>query len=178
MRKELLLLGAFGMLTTATLCAQEFHLQPTPQEYITQKDSVDIPRQYQILSGNSVQDGPALPLLRSLMPEEVLGASFRVYIGVKGDKIIKKYQHRIPRKSEGYFLKIEKDCIVIAGADERGAYYGVQTLAQLLALDKLPLVEVTDYPDVPYRGVVEGFTVLPGVRRRVYASLIFMVGTK
>lgn len=53
------------------------------------------------------------------MPEEVLGASFRVYIGVKGDKIIKKYQHRIPRKSEGYFLKIEKDCIVIAGADER-----------------------------------------------------------
>ena len=42
MRKELLLLGAFGMLTTATLCAQEFHLQPTPQEYITQKDSVDI----------------------------------------------------------------------------------------------------------------------------------------
>ena len=111
MRKELLLLGAFGMLTTATLCAQEFHLQPTPQEYITQKDSVDIPRQYQILSGNSVQDGPALPLLRSLMPEEVLGASFRVYIGVKGDKIIKKYQHRIPRKSEGYFLKIEKDCI-------------------------------------------------------------------
>ena len=36
MRKELLLLGAFGMLTTATLCAQEFHLQPTPQEYITQ----------------------------------------------------------------------------------------------------------------------------------------------
>ena len=157
MRKELLLLGAFGMLTTATLCAQEFHLQPTPQEYITQKDSVDIPRQYQILSDNSVQDGPALPLLRSLMPEEVLGASFRVYIGVKGDKIIKKYQHRIPRKSEGYFLKIEKDCIVIAGADERGAYYGVQTLAQLLALDKLPLAEVTDYPDVPYRGVVEGF---------------------
>ena len=42
MRKELLLLGAFGMLTTATLCAQEFHLQPTPQEYITQKDSVGI----------------------------------------------------------------------------------------------------------------------------------------
>ena len=35
MRKELLLLGTFGMLTTATLCAQEFHLQPTPQEYIT-----------------------------------------------------------------------------------------------------------------------------------------------
>ena len=30
-------------------------------------------------------------------------------------------------------------------------------MSQLLALDKLPLAEVTDYPDVPYRGVVEGF---------------------
>ena len=53
MRKELLLLGAFGMLTTATLCAQEFHLQPTPQEYITQKDSVDIP--------DNTRSFPAIP---------------------------------------------------------------------------------------------------------------------
>ena len=26
-----------------------------------------------------------------------------------------------------------------------------------MTLGKLPLAEVTDYPDVPYRGVVEGF---------------------
>lgn len=37
MRKELLLLGAFGMLTTATLCAQEFHLQPTLPKNILRK---------------------------------------------------------------------------------------------------------------------------------------------
>ncbi len=37
MRKELLLLGAFGMLTTATLCAQEFHLQPTPKNILRKK---------------------------------------------------------------------------------------------------------------------------------------------
>lgn len=157
MRKKLLLLGTFGMLTAATLCAQEFHLQPTPQEYVTQKDSIDIPRQYRLMSGNSLQGGATLALLRSLMPEEASDASFRIYIGVKGDKSVKKYQQRIPQKAEGYFLKIEKGCIVLAGADERGTYYGVQTLAQLLALGKLPLVEVTDYPDVPYRGVVEGF---------------------
>lgn len=36
-------------------------------------------------------------------------------------------------------------------------FYGIQTLAQLLTLPKLPLVQVTDYPDLPYRGVVEGF---------------------
>ena len=64
---------------------------------------------------------------------------------------------RVPKQAEGYYLGIEKDRIVIVGADERGAYYGVQTLAQLMTLGKLPLAEVTDYPDVPYRGVVEGF---------------------
>ena len=34
MRKELLLLGAFGMLTTATLCAQEFHLQQIGRAHV------------------------------------------------------------------------------------------------------------------------------------------------
>lgn len=156
MKKELLILGTFGLLSAATLHAQEFRLQPMPQEYTVQDDSVNIPRQYQLLSGNNVNAG-TLSLLRSLMPGESSNAGFRICIGVKGDKAIKKYQHRIPQKPEGYFLKVEKDRIIIAGADERGAYYGVQTLAQLLTLNKLPLTEVTDYPDIPYRGVVEGF---------------------
>ncbi|MCO7114756.1 glycoside hydrolase family 20 zincin-like fold domain-containing protein [Bacteroides uniformis] len=66
----------------------------------------------------------------------------------------------------------------MAGADERGAYYGVQTLAQLLALDKLPLAEVTDYR-CSLSGCGRRFlrcSLESG--RRVYASLIFMVGTK
>lgn len=157
MKKQLLLLGTVSLLATATLHAQEFQLQPIPQEYITQNDSIDIPQQYQLQSGNSLHDGATLPLLRSLMPGEASDADFHIYIGIKGEKVIKKYDRRIPQKAEGYYLKIEKDRIVIAGADERGAYYGVQTLAQLLTLSKLPLAEITDYPDIPYRGVVEGF---------------------
>lgn len=157
MRKELLLLGVFILLATSMLYAQELHLHPTPQECIIQDGSIDIPRQYQLVSGNFLEGNSALSLLHSLMPNEVSNAIFRVYVGVKGDKFLKEIQRRIPQKSEGYFLKIEKDRIIIGGADERGAYYGVQTLAQLLLRDKLPLIEVTDYPDIPYRGVVEGF---------------------
>ncbi len=157
MKKQLLLLGTVSLLATATLHAQEFQLQPIPQEYITQNDSIDIPQQYQLQSGNSLHDGATLPLFHSLMPGEASDADFHIYIGIKGEKVIKKYDRRIPQKAEGYYLKIEKDRIVIAGADERGAYYGVQTLAQLLTLNKLPLAEITDYPDIPYRGVVEGF---------------------
>lgn len=157
MKKELLLLSAIGLLSFTNLHAQEFRIQPTPQEYVSQQDSVDIPQQYQLLSGHSLNEKAALPLLRSLLPGETANAKFRICIGTKDDKAVKSYKSRIPQKPEGYFLKIEKDRIVIAGADERGVYYGVQTLAQLLTLNKLPLAEVTDYPDVPYRGVVEGF---------------------
>lgn len=157
MKRNLLLLGIAGLLATATLHAQEFHLQPTPQNYSVQGDSVSIPRQYRLLAGNSLTNGAALPLLRSLLPEEAPDAGFRICIGTQGDKTVGNWRKRIPQKPEGYFLKIEKDRIVIAGADERGTYYGVQTLAQLLTLGKLPLAEVTDYPDVPFRGVVEGF---------------------
>ncbi len=157
MKKELLLLSAIGLLSFTNLRAQEFRLQPTPQEYVSQQDSVDIPQQYQLLSGNSLNGKAALPLLRSLLPGETAHAKFRIYIGTKDDKAVKSYKNRIPQRSEGYYLKIEKDRIVIAGSDERGTYYGVQTLAQLLTLHKLPLAEVTDFPDVPYRGVVEGF---------------------
>ena len=158
MKRKPLLLGIISLLATATIHAQEFRLQPTPQNYtVQQDDSISIPRQYRLMAGNSLNNGTALPLLRSLMPEEAPDAAFRIYIGTKGDKVVSSYRKRIPQKSEGYFLKIEKDRIIIAGADERGTYYGVQTLAQLLTLDKLPLAEVADYPDVPYRGVVEGF---------------------
>lgn len=157
MKRNLLLLGIAGLLATATLHAQEFRLQPTPQNYSVQGDSVSIPRQYRLLAGNSLKNGAALPLLRSLLPEEAPDAGFRICIGTQGDKTVGNWRKRIPQKPEGYFLKIEKDRIVIAGADERGTYYGVQTLAQLLTLGKLPLAEVTDYPDVPFRGVVEGF---------------------
>ena len=49
----------------------------------------------------------------------------------------------------------------------------MQTLVQLIALPKLPLVEVTDYPDVPYRGVVEGFYGVPWSREARLSQLDF-----
>ena len=109
MKRKPLLLGIISLLATATIHAQEFRLQPTPQNYtVQQDDSISIPRQYRLMAGNSLNNGTALPLLRSLMPEEAPDAAFRIYIGTKGDKVVSSYRKRIPQKSEGYFLKIEK----------------------------------------------------------------------
>ena len=156
MRKNILLTGVLGLLALGTLQAQDFRLSPLPQVYETQEDSIDIPTHYSLQTSLEANSS-TLTLLRQLLPGEAQGAKFQIRIGIRGDKSIKKFNRDIPQQAEGYYLKIDKKGIVLAGNDERGTYYGVQTLAQLLALPKLPMVEITDYPDIPYRGVVEGF---------------------
>ena len=156
MRKNTLLTGVLGLLALGTLQAQDFRLSPLPQVYETQEDSIDIPTHYSLQTSLEANSS-TLTLLRQLLPGEAQGAKFQIRIGIRGDKSIKKFNRDIPQQAEGYYLKIDKKGIVLAGNDERGTYYGVQTLAQLLALPKLPMVEITDYPDIPYRGVVEGF---------------------
>ncbi|MBQ8646158.1 MAG: family 20 glycosylhydrolase, partial [Bacteroidales bacterium] len=66
-------------------------------------------------------------------------------------------------KSEGYRLSVLPDNITIEAADEGGAFYGVQTLLQLMPAQiyseggnlgkiKVPCVEIEDYPRFGYRG--------------------------
>ena len=82
--------------------------------------------------------------------------------------------------SGAYALNIGKQGIEITGYDERGAFYGIQTLRQLAespaaANGTLPYVEINDYPDLPYRGVVEGFYGTPW-SHEVRLSLIDFYG--
>ncbi|MPQ43650.1 beta-N-acetylglucosaminidase domain-containing protein [Clostridium tarantellae] len=68
-------------------------------------------------------------------------------------------------EKEGYVLVIKdeearKD-IVLSGKDNRGTFYAVQTLEQLIVKDNenvnLPEVEIRDYPSMELRGGIEGF---------------------
>ena len=63
--------------------------------------------------------------------------------------------------SGAYSLTIGSEGISITGHDERGAFYGIQTLRQLVENaeepGKLPYLTIADWPDLPNRGVVEGF---------------------
>lgn len=58
---------------------------------------------------------------------------------------------------EGYLLHVDETAILIAGSDERGAFYGLQSLRQLLRkADQKTLVrslQVRDWPDKTFRGV-------------------------
>lgn len=173
MKNMVLLLCILFLCSWAEADAQGFHLQPTPQKYVGSEDSVSIPARYSLQVGATLRGSAAEQLLAGLFPDAAVTADFSVCIGMKGDKSVRKYAARIPKQAEGYYLKIDKEGIVVAGADRRGVFYGVQTLVQLIALPKLPLVEVTDYPDVPYRGVVEGFYGVPWSREARLSQLDF-----
>lgn len=62
-----------------------------------------------------------------------------------------------------YLLEIGKKDVRIIGYNERGAFYGLQTLRQILESDMarsehgLPMLVINDFPSMKYRGVVEGF---------------------
>jgi Glycosyl hydrolase family 20, domain 2/Glycosyl hydrolase family 20, catalytic domain len=58
---------------------------------------------------------------------------------------------------EGYFLGANDRAVVVAGSDDRGAFYGLQSLRQLISKQDGQLqikgVQVRDWPDKPFRGV-------------------------
>ncbi|MBZ5594850.1 MAG: beta-N-acetylhexosaminidase [Acidobacteriia bacterium] len=78
-----------------------------------------------------------------------LTRAFVAKAGVKADQ-----QTMAP---ESYTLLVRPDLVVVAGADSAGAFYGFQSLRQLLASDEgkltLPCVNVTDGPQKPFRGL-------------------------
>lgn len=138
--------------------AQEIHVQPTPQQVKTTGGNIILPNSYQ-LTGAADADATAVNALKKLLSskQEDKNSQFQIYIGEKGDKSVKKYSKLIPNIPEGYYLLVNDKQLVIAGNNESGTFYAIQTLSQLLKGDTIPAVEITDYPDIRYRGVVEGF---------------------
>ena len=59
-------------------------------------------------------------------------------------------------RDEGYILKISSQRIIVAAETEAGLFYGVQTLKQLIRGNWkdniLPLLTITDWPSLRYRG--------------------------
>lgn len=59
--------------------------------------------------------------------------------------------------AEGYVLDCRPDGLLIAGADARGTFYGIQTLRQLLQSRSpdlfIPTVTIYDWPDLPFRAL-------------------------
>ena len=137
--------------------AQQAEVSPVPQNMQLKAGHLSLGGEVQVL-GREEADSHAVAKLDALLPlGDGKNGKVDIYIGERGDKAVRKYAQKIPKEAEGYYLSVDENKIVLAGNDERGTFYAVQTLAQLLDKGVLPFVEITDYPVVRFRGVVEGF---------------------
>ena len=150
-------LATLCLMTGMTIYGQNIDVQPTPQQVNASNETLTLTGVYQI-QGEQEANPYALKGLKAMFAgEHNTGKGMKIYIGERGDKAIRKYNKFIPKQDEGYFLRISPKEIVVAGNDEQGTFYAVQTLKQLLNDNQLPITEITDYPEVRFRGVVEGF---------------------
>ena len=134
-----LLFGA--MLFSGSITAGEISVYPQPRSMQISQGTVSITSQPRII-GQEEASPIALASIEALFkdkPEATAGTSrFSIIIGERGDKSVKKYTRNIPQKADGYYLKISDNTVIIAGNDERGTYYGVKTLGQLIENGQLP----------------------------------------
>ncbi len=149
-------LSTLCLMAGMTMYAQGIDVQPTPQQVKQTEATIALPQTYQ-LNGEQEANPYAVQALKELIGDQQAKNGMKIYIGERSDKAIRKYGKFIPKQAEGYFIRISPKEIVLAGNDERGTFYAIQTLAQLIKDGQLPATEITDYPEIRFRGVVEGF---------------------
>lgn len=154
-KKTLTLLCALLLCATTAVQAQTVTVSPLPQSITWGEKAFDSATAAYTLTGADEADTDAVNLLKASLPTD--GGPVTLIVGERGDAAVSAYEALIPSKSEGYYLNVEPNRVVIAGNDERGTFYGVQTFLQIAAQPEVMSVTVTDYPDVADRGVVEGF---------------------
>ena len=156
------LLAFFGLMTASS---QTVTISPLPQQ-ISWGGAAFANSEKFYLVGASQADADAVEFLSSKV--NVIGTSEKVnakkfpqatpiIIGEANDKAVKKFKKLIPAQAESYYLKVSAEQVIVAGRDNSGTFYGVQTLAQIMSQPQVMECEVTDYPSVTDRGVIEGF---------------------
>ena len=156
MNKKKTFLTALCLMAGMTIHAQQIYVQPKPQQINGKAETIELQSRYQF-NGENEANPYALKKLKEILGGQSSSNGMNIYIGERGDKSVRKFNKFIPKQEEGYFLRITPKEIVLAGNDERGTFYAIQTLKQLLKNNQLPITEITDYPEIRFRGVVEGF---------------------
>ena len=155
MKTKLLPLVAMAWTCATSMQAQQVTVSPLPQEITWGSKAFDKGFSY-TLTGESDADADAVRVLKSGLTAGS-GSNVNIVIGERGDAAVAAYEGNIPNKKEGYYLKVEPGKVIIAGNDESGTFYGVQTFLQIASQPEVMSATVTDYPDVIDRGVIEGF---------------------
>ena len=129
-------------------------IYPEPQEVTISSGTYTPPYGY-VLKGITNPDPDAVALLKEAVTFAQSGKALPLEIKKLKDKRAEL------QRSGAYTLSITRKGIKIGIVDDHSLFYAAQTLKQLAKIEdgqrNLPLCEITDYPDVLFRGTVEGF---------------------
>lgn len=139
--------------TTAN--SQQANIYPKPQEIAWGNEIAFTNSVAFTLNGAEDADADAIALFQNRFSTNK--GTVQAVIGERGDAAVAEYESFIPQKAEGYYLEVSEGKVVIAGNDNSGTYYGVQTFIQMASQPNVMCATITDYPSVPQRGLVEGY---------------------
>lgn len=145
--------------------AQTVTISPLPQKVAWGECAFANDAQFYIVGANTA-DVDAVNVLAEKL--NIVGVSDKVdakkypqakpiIVGDVQDKIVAKYKKLVPDAAEAYYLNVSEGQVVIAGRDNNGTFYGVQTFIQVMSAPRVMQCEISDYPSVTERGVIEGF---------------------
>lgn len=163
MKKKLFLISflvSIVLLSPAGIAANRaIKVYPQPQTQQLNAASFTSSLPYKI-KGNQALDPDVMRLLSETLPLTAKGKSLSLSI----TPLTAKQTAEKPelRRSGAYQLYISTKGIEIHFVDDRSIFYALQTLQQLIEKNEdqsitLPTGIIEDFPDVAYRGTVEGF---------------------
>lgn len=149
---------------------------PEPRQADVHSDRFSLEQSVPVLLPQEASEGDLL-LARFLVAElsdkhgivlqtqriSVLPASGRfILLGAAGNPLVREYLRSHGAEAavsapEGYLLEVDAHSAVIAGADGAGAFYGLQSLRQLIQGEGTQKwvqgIRVRDWPNKPFRGI-------------------------
>jgi hexosaminidase len=149
----------FSLLLCSTLSfAQEVNIIPQPVKVVKNAGNFVITSQTSLVVTNK-EDNATAAFLNGYLSNyygfvlPIVKKANKNYIKLSSQKNIKGL------KSEGYIFKSDKNGVEITGNAAIGTFYGMQTLIQLLPVEKskslaIAVVEVKDEPRFVYRGAM------------------------
>lgn len=131
------LLDGAAIALPANAAASDRHLARTLQAELSDRYGLAVP----VVPADKLQSGA-----RAILMGEASNPAIRARMTPLGMRTT---------EAEGYTLDVSRSLVLVAGTDTRGAFYGLQTLRQLIAPDgkSIPGVRINDWPATSFRGL-------------------------
>jgi hexosaminidase len=147
---------AIFLLVCVLTYAQEVNIIPQPTSVTKKEGSFSISAKTTLQIKSAGQQKAANFFNKFL--QEFYGFQLKVSIGAGAKNAISLVNNNTKAPKGTYTLESSSNGVVITGANEEGVFYGVQSLIQLLPIQKsasltIPAVSIQDQPRFVYRGM-------------------------